>query len=206
MYMSRLLPRSNSSFMLCSGNALKPEVLRLREDKFLVDAGIGSPRICRQDETTTTAGVAINRFENKVGYLNSVAGGGGGELLMKKRILERFFIDVVAGEPVMKERAAARFNDMVGSSLDVVAAEPILLNPHRFRQNLAWLELNKLWRSNAKVKGFFIEKVRGGYSVAIAGSIAFLPNSRFHKRNKQTSNDRFSIESINPKKRDIVVF
>ena len=199
IYLSRSFPRSNSSFLLCSGNASQSAVVRLREEMFLVDAGPGTPRICMQDEPT---GVPINRatrFENKVGSLDVVAG----ESLIKKRILERFFIDVVAGESLIKERAAARFNDLVGS-LDVVAGEPLLLNPQRFRQNLAWLELNKIWRTNTKVKGFFIEKVRGGYSVAIAGFITFLPFRPLIT--KRIANDRFTIENINPKKTNIVVF
>nr|GME06074.1 cytochrome C oxidase subunit III [Ipomoea batatas] len=177
------------------GNALQSEVLRLREEMFLVDAGLGTPRICMQDEPT---GVPINRatrFENKVGSLDLVAG----ESLIKEQILERFFIDLVAGESLIKERAAARFNDLVGST-DVVAGEPLLLLPRRFRQNRAWLELNKIWRTNTKVKGFIIEKVKGGSSVAIAGFITFLP----FRRRQRRSNDRFAIESINPKKTNIV--
>ncbi len=180
IYLSRSFPRSNSSFFLCSGNALQSEVLRLREEMFLVDAGLGTPRICMQDEPT---GVPINRatrFENKVGSL-----------------------DVVAGESPIKERAAARFNDLVGS-LDVVAGEPLLLLPRRFRQNRAWMELNKIWRTNTKVKGFIIEKVKGGYSVAIASFITFLPFRPLIRR--RISNDRFTIESINPKRTNIVVF
>ena len=200
IYLSRSFPRSNSSLFLCSGKALQSEVLRLREEMFLVDAGPGTPRICMQDELT---GVPINRatrFENKVGSLDLVAG----ESLIKKKIFERFFIDLVAGESLIKERAAARFNDLVGST-DVVAGEPLLLLPRRFRQNLAWMELNKIWRTNTKVKGFIIEKVKGGYSVAIAGFITFLP-FRFRSRlRKRISNDRFTIESINPKRTNIVV-
>ncbi|KAG5103863.1 hypothetical protein JHK82_044060 [Glycine max] len=145
IYLSRSFPRSNSSLFLCSGKALQSEVLRLGEEMFLVDAGPGTPRICMQDEPT---GVPINRatrFENKVGSLDLVAG----ESLIKKKILERFFIDLVAGESLIKERAAARFNDLVGST-DVVAGEPLLLLPRRFRQNLAWMELNKIWRTNTK--------------------------------------------------------
>ncbi|KAJ4981579.1 hypothetical protein NE237_032416 [Protea cynaroides] len=71
---------------------------------FLVDAGPGTPRICIQDEPI---GVPINRatrFENKVGSLDVVAG----EPLIKEHILERFFINLVAGESLIKERAAAR--------------------------------------------------------------------------------------------------
>ena len=156
IHLSRSFPRSNSSFFLCSGNALQSEVLRLREEMFLVDAGLGTPRICMQDEPT---GVPINRstrFENKVG------------------------------------------------SLDVVAGEPLLLLPRRFRQNRAWMELNKIWRTNTKVKGFIIEKVKGGYSVAIASFITFLPFRPLIRR--RISNDRFTIESINPKRTNIVVF
>lgn len=161
---------------------------------FLVDAGPGTPKICMQDEPT---GVPINRFENKVGSLNVVAG----ESLIKKRILERFFIDLVAGESLRKERAAARFPDF---GLDVVAGEPLLLLPRRFRQNRAWVELNKIWRTKKKVKGFLIDKVKGGYSVAIAGFITFLPF--YPLITQRIANDRFTIESINPKRTNIVVF
>ncbi|KAF3662534.1 hypothetical protein FXO37_12416 [Capsicum annuum] len=122
------------------GNALQSEFLRLREEMFLVDARLGTPRICMQDEP---ARVPINRptrFEKRVGFLDLVAG----ESLIKEQILERFFIDLVAGESLIKERATARFNDLVGST-DVVAGEPLLLLPEKFKQNRAWIELNKIW-------------------------------------------------------------
>ncbi|OIV89893.1 hypothetical protein TanjilG_14031 [Lupinus angustifolius] len=134
-----------------SGKALQSEVLRLGEEMFLVDAGPGTAIICMQDEPT---GVPINRatrFEKKVGSLDLVAG----ESLIKKKILERLFIDLVAGESLIKERAAARFNDLVGST-DVVAGEPLLLLPRRFRQNRAWMELNKIWRTNTKKALLFL--------------------------------------------------
>lgn len=176
---------------------------------FLVNAGLGTPRICMEDEICLkddAKGVPVNRattrFENKVGYLDVA---GGGESMIRKRVLERFFVDVVAGDPLMKERAAVRFNDMIGS-VNVVAGEPVLLNPQRFRQNLAWLELNKIWRMNTKVRGFIVERVRGGYAVAIGGFVCFLPNSRFRVRRRDTPIDRFTIESINPKKKSVVVF
>jgi hypothetical protein len=152
-----------------------------------------------QDEPT---GVPINRatrFENKVGSLDRVAG----ESKIKKHILERFFIDLVAGKSKIKERAAARFKNLVGSTAtDVVAGEPLLLLPRRFRQNRAWMELNK--RTNTKVKGFIIEKIKGGYLVAIAGFITFLPFRPL--KSQRIWNDRFTIESINPKSTNIVVF
>lgn len=136
---------------------------------FLVDAGLGTPRICMQDELT---GVPINRttrFENKVGFL-----------------------DLVAGESLIKERAAARFNDLVGST-DVVAGEPLLLLPRRFRQKRAWMELNKIWRTNTKVKGLFFRKKKRGFAVYIAGFVAFLP---WRRKRRRRSKNLFTIKSI----------
>lgn len=201
-YMSRLFPKSNSSFSLQKGNALKSQVVHLTEEKFLVDAGLGTPKICMKDELTGVPHPHSNkpgiRFPNKVGFMDLVAK----ESLIKEQILERFFIDLVAGESVIKERAAAKFNDLVGTT-DAVAGEPHLLLPRRYRQNRASMELNKIWRKNKKVNGFIIEKVRGGYSVAIAGFIAFLPFRPGIK--KRLSNDRFTIESMNSKRTKFVV-
>jgi len=170
---------------------------------FLVDAGLGTPIICMQDELTR---VPINaaRFENKVGSTDVKVAG---ESPIKERaaglkILERLFIDLVACESPIKERAAARLNDLVGSA-DVVAGEPLIIYPRIFRQTRAWMELNKIWRTNRRVKGFIIYKVKGGYSVAIAGFITFLPGSLI--RTKRIANDQFIIENINPKRMNIVV-
>lgn len=207
IYLSRSFARSNSSFFLSKGNASQSPVLRLREAMFLVDAGPGTPRICMQDELITKAvPMPINRatrFENKVGSTHR--DGGTGESLIKKHILERFFIDLVAGESLIKERAAAWFNDKVGSTHRDGTGEPLLL-PRRCRQNRAWMELNKIWRTNTKVKGFFLEKVKGGYSIAIAGFITSLPSRPKKTRRIAIANDQFTIESINPKRTNIVVW
>ncbi|CAJ2660108.1 ribosomal protein S1 [Trifolium pratense] len=203
IYLNRLFPRCNSSLFLTSGKALQSQVLRIGEDKFLVDAGTGTPRTCMQDELTRVPiNKAITRFENKVGFLDRVAG----ESHIRRKNLERLFMDLVAGESLTRETAASRFNDLVGST-DVVAGETPLLLPRRFRQNRAWMKLNKIWRTNTKVKGFIVDKVRGGYSVAIAGFIAFLPFSSYKKRiMRRIGNDQFTIESINPKTSNIRVF
>ncbi|KAJ9181687.1 hypothetical protein P3X46_009791 [Hevea brasiliensis] len=255
IYLNRSFPRANSSFSLFRGNALQSSVLRLRGKMFLLDAGLGTPIICMQDELTGVPKNRATRFENKVGSLgksmikeraaarlkkkdvawyfknkvtacffkNKVAG----ESMIKEHILERFFIDLVAGESMIKERAAARFNDLVGST-DVVAGEPLLL-PRRFIQIRAWMELIKIWRTKKKVKGFYIKKIKGGYSVAIAGFITFLPfrplkrkgtwkkesRRRWRKimeRRRQMEmqrrallNGRFNIERYDPKWMNIVV-
>lgn len=198
--MNRLLAKSNSSLLLCRGNALRSEVLWLKKDMFLVDAGLGSPRVCTKDELTRVPSNRYTRFENKVGYEGAEAG----ESLIRPHILERFFIDLVAGDSLMKQRAAARFNDLVGST-DVVEGQPHLVLPQRFRQKRAWQELNRIWRANRKVNGFIVEKIRGGYSVAIAGYIAFLPNRLL--MSQRLSSDKFVIESMNTnaKRRNIVL-
>ncbi|KAG5595198.1 hypothetical protein H5410_036430 [Solanum commersonii] len=109
------------------GNALQFEVLCFKQEMFLVDAGLGTPRICMQDKPT---GVPINRatrFENRVGFLDLV---------------------VVAVNHRSKSGAAG-FNDLVGST-DVVVGEPLLLLPRRFAQNRAWMELNKIELNEGK--------------------------------------------------------
>ncbi|KAL4554833.1 hypothetical protein LXL04_037439 [Taraxacum kok-saghyz] len=202
IYMNRLFPKSNSSFLLSSGKALKSQVSRYKDDMFLVDAGIGTPKMTMRDELRgVPANPSATKFENKVGFMEATAG----ETLIKTQILERFFMDLVAGEPAMKERATARFNDMVGST-DSVAGEPAILLPRRFTKNQAWVELQKIWQSNKKVRGFLMEKVRGGYSVAVAGYIAFLPYRGPLIDRRKLTNDRFTIETINSKRKKITVF
>ncbi|KAK6162961.1 hypothetical protein DH2020_002802 [Rehmannia glutinosa] len=194
VYMSRLFPRSNSSFFLRSGNALEAKVVRLREELYLVDAGVGRPRIATQNELIKppkTAGPA--NFSSRVGFLKP----SNEELPVKNLILQRCFVDLVTGDSRTKQQAAARFDDIVGQNDTVGGGEQPLLLPRRFRKHRAWLELKNMWRANAKVRGFVAEKVRGGYSIAIAGYLTFLPYRQVY--NKKITNDRFIIESINPK-------
>ncbi|KMS95078.1 hypothetical protein BVRB_012680 [Beta vulgaris subsp. vulgaris] len=201
--MNQLFPRSNSSFKLSSGNALNSDVVRLSEDVFLVDSGIGTPRTCLQDELIGAKDTQKIRFENRVGFLDLVAG----ESLINKQILERFFIDLVAGDSTAKERATARFNDLVGGSADVdvvSAGEPLLVLPRRYRQKRVQMELLKIWRTNSQVKGFVVGRVRSGFCVAIAGFVAFLPY-RPATRGSRILNERFIIESMNLKSGNIRV-
>lgn len=50
IYMERLFLFSNSSLLLPKGTALKAEVVRLSDDKYLVDAGLGDTVTCMKDE------------------------------------------------------------------------------------------------------------------------------------------------------------
>ncbi|KAL0462695.1 UNVERIFIED_CONTAM: hypothetical protein Slati_0157100 [Sesamum latifolium] len=105
VYMSRLFPSSNSSFFLCSGLALETKVVHLRDEMYLIDAGVGRPRIATQEELIKppeTAGPA--RLTNRVGFLNP----SNQELPVKNLVLQRCFVDLVTGDSRIKQQAAAR--------------------------------------------------------------------------------------------------
>jgi ribosomal protein S1 len=63
-----------------------------------------------------------------------------------------------------------------------VFGKPKMLLPkpqeRKCRSKLVWTELTKIWRSDRNlIKGFILNSVKGGYAVAIAGHIAFLPKN-----------------------------
>jgi hypothetical protein len=76
------------------------------------------------------------------------------------------------------------------------------------RRKLIWAELTKLWRTSSqnRLKGFILNSVNGGYAVAIAGYIAFLPKSLCLNKKVFIGQWRqFAIISMNPKIANIVV-
>nr|QIA60065.1 ribosomal protein S1 [Radula japonica] len=92
-----------------------------------------------------------------------------------------------------------------------VFGEPKILLPKpleiRCKGKLVWIELTKIWRSDQNlVKGFILNSVKGGYAVAIAGYIAFLPKSLLRSRKVFYSQWRiFSILNMKPEISNIVV-
>ncbi|KAK4409882.1 Ribosomal protein S1, mitochondrial [Sesamum angolense] len=161
---------------------------------YLIDAGMGRPRIATQEELIKPPETAAPaRLTNRVGFLNP----SNRESPVKNIVLQRCFVDLVTGDSRIKQQAAARFDDMVGQTETGGGGEQPLLLPRRFRKHRAWMELKNKWRANAKVKGFVAEKVRGGYSIAIAGYLAFLPSRQAY--NRRITSDRFMIESVTPK-------
>nr|AND50348.1 ribosomal protein S1 [Flatbergium sericeum] len=75
------------------------------------------------------------------------------------------------------------------------------------KSKLIWTKLTKIWQSDHNlVKGFLLNSVKGGYAIAIAGHIAFLPKSLRKSRKVFHSQWRiFSILNMNPKIGNIVV-
>lgn len=79
----------------------------------------------------------------------------------------------------------------------------------KWRQ-LVWAELHQVWhredQKTRRIRGFILNSVKGGYAVAIAGHIAFLPRSLRYGRYVFQSQWRwFSILDMNPKRCNIVV-
>lgn len=90
--------------------------------------------------------------------------------------------------------------------------EPILVLPkflQKFsRRKFVWTELTKVWHSGKynRVKGFILNSVKGGYAVAVAGYIAFLPKSLcIDKRVYRGQWKMFSILNMNQQIGNIVV-
>jgi ribosomal protein S1 len=83
---------------------------------------------------------------------------------------------------------------------------PRLLQKRRTRKSI-WLELTKIWQSTRnRVKGLILNRVNGGYAVAVGGYIAFLPRSlTISKRACRSQRRTFSILKMNPKIHNIVV-
>lgn len=76
------------------------------------------------------------------------------------------------------------------------------------KRKFVWNELTNLWRSGTKnrVKGFILNSVNGGFAVAIAGYIAFMPKSLCINKIVFFGQWReFAIIGMNPKLANIVV-
>ena len=76
------------------------------------------------------------------------------------------------------------------------------------KRKFVWTELTKFWRSGAKnrIRGFILNSVNGGFAVAIAGYIAFLPKSLCINKKVFFGQWReFAIIGMNPKIANIVV-
>jgi hypothetical protein len=90
--------------------------------------------------------------------------------------------------------------------VEACIAPKSLMRSHKRAQ--LWAELSKLWRSSAKnrVKGFILNSVNGGFAVAVAGYIAFLPKSLcINKKVFLGQWRQFAIIGMNPKIANIVV-
>jgi ribosomal protein S1 len=102
-------------------------------------------------------------------------------------------------------------NLMVGIEKVELLEEPRIVLPKSLQQicrrKLVWTALTKVWRGSPnRIGGFVLNSVNGGYAVAIAGHIAFLPKSlRIESKVFPSQWRLFSILNMNAKIRNIVV-
>lgn len=69
--------------------------------------------------------------------------------------------------------------------------EPKIILPKPLNNKIVWIELTKIWRDRDEVEGLISNPMKGGYVVAIAGFIAFLPRSLFRRSGKLHKNRKF---------------
>ncbi len=108
--------------------------------------------------------------------------------------------------PITKQ---ARF--ILGIEDDEVFGELKMLLPKllegKCKSKLIWTKLTKIWQNDHNlVKGFLLNLAKGGYAIAIAGHIAFLPKSL--RRCRKVFHSQwiiFSILNMNLKINNIVV-
>lgn len=117
--------------------------------------------------------------------------------------------EVTAEVPITKQ-ARSNFVGIEDLNLEKVEElhEPrlILPEPHKpgiilskpLNKKIVWIELTKIWRDRDKVKGLIFNSMKGGYAVAIAGFVAFLPRSLFRKR--KSNKNKFHLLKKKKKK------
>eukprot|EP00252_Welwitschia_mirabilis_P014874 TRINITY_DN3292_c0_g1_i1.p1 TRINITY_DN3292_c0_g1~~TRINITY_DN3292_c0_g1_i1.p1 ORF type:complete len:222 (-),score=11.49 TRINITY_DN3292_c0_g1_i1:347-1012(-) len=218
VYTARLFAKSNSSISLRTGQALKASINKLG----VMDTGLGKPVSCSENELVRSRSPAtdgsrnatvgyLDRSEARLGFLHalrsitgtSTAGAFRPQSIPSLRDCELIFVDLMAGDDFARSRALSRAKDILGCPSLGEEGSPLVIPPRSFRQMRVWVEIHKAWRYNKKVKGFILDKVQGGYAVAIAGFIAFLPGTLV--KNKTVTNYRYIIENINPRNMSIVV-
>lgn len=172
--------QSNSSLTLLDGNVIDSFIEHTRENLVFLDTGLKSKTACFKKEITSCKQTKSLYPPVKV---------------------ENDLLFTTTEQPSLK----------VGIENIEIFGEPKVLLPKALegvrKKKLVWFELMKKWRnSDSSIKGRILNPVNGGYAVAIAGHIAFLPKSLKLTRGVFHSQERvFTILKMNPKIKNIVV-
>jgi ribosomal protein S1 len=174
----QLFKKSNSSLNQLQGNVLDCSVSEIRGDLIVVETGLTKSSVCFKSELNTS--------------------------ITKEPCVAKQHMH--AGLP-LKQACIIGIEQVESTN-----GEPLLVYPKLLqkicRRKLVWSELTKIWRSsqNNRIKGFILNSVKGGYAIAIAGYIAFLPKSlRIQRKVYRGQWRKFSILNMNPKIGNIVV-
>jgi hypothetical protein len=190
MNFAQLFKKSNSSLNQLQGNVLQCSVSEVRGDLVVVETGLARSSVCFQSELNSMSNITAARSSNV-----------------------RFFERAQRAGTDVCRRFARQEGCVIGiEEVESAYGEPHLVFPKMLqkicRRKLVWTELTKVWRSaqNNRIKGFILNSVKGGYAVAIAGHIAFLPRSLcLDKKVFHSQWRKFSILNMNPKIGNIVV-
>ena len=121
------------------------------------------------DESFGPAGA----FEGSVvkGLVVAVDGVAALELLCAAQAIALQLADIKAGDFV--EVFVERYEDKNGE---------VMLSREKARREEAWTQLERAFQENQRVNGVIFGRVKGGFTVDLAGAVAFLPGSQVDVR------------------------
>jgi len=202
MTLVQIYRQSNSSLDQLRGNTLltSPELVQARKHQYLLNSGLKESIICMAAD--------LNQLScKKNGFVPESKRFGSKQSFQK--------IEHNASYLTSSKNKPSHTNDDYNHVIQVdktdVYGEFNLVLPKRLHQIrkrvLIWNELATIWKSSQnRIKGYILNGINGGFSVAIAGRIAFLPKSLKLKSKINRNNWRtFSILNMNSKLQNIVV-
>lgn len=190
MSFSKLFQHSNSSLYSLRGNVLDCSIEFSRGNMIYLNTGLKSNTVCFQSELNTTKELELNQITSN-----------------KNDEIQRFAQTNITETSAINNKRVL-YNVAI-ENLDIFGEAKLLLPKSLSiirKRKLVWSELNKVWCSSQnRVRGFVFNSVKGGFAVAIAGHIAFLPKSLLMKRYGQSKFRFFSIVNMNPSFQNIVI-
>ena len=204
MSFSKLFQHSNSSLYSLRGSVLDCSIEFSRGNIIYLNTGLKSTTVCFQSELNSTKELElIAATQHEVQTTSS----------QSEAALQCFAQSHRFTQPTKIQTTAITNKNMVYNvaieNLDIFGEAKLVLPKSLSiirKRKLVWSELTKLWHSSKnRVRGFLFNSVKGGFAVAIAGHIAFLPKSLLIKRYGQSKFRFFSIVNMNPSFQNIVI-
>ena len=211
MSFSKLFQHSNSSLYSLRGSVLDCSIEFSRENIIYLNTGLKSTTLCFQSELNTTKELELNGAMHHEVQTTSSKSDAALQCFAES---QRFAQSSLAALRANKTQTTAINNkhilyNVAIENLDIFGEAKLVLPKSLSiirKRKLVWSELKKVWHSSKnRVRGFLFNSVKGGFAVAIAGHIAFLPKSLLIKRYGQGKFRFFSIVNMNPSFQNIVI-
>jgi ribosomal protein S1 len=234
MNFAKFYYNSNSSIHSLQGNVLKSTVEQIHQDKVIINTGLKTPFLCFQHELSKHLDIdKWNHFlSNSVVDFSKLEN----DELNQKTFFDSYYYKKMSsysrlqnldiknesletvksrGSILSKKNVQTQLNFCligVEENRSKISGEFVCSSPKSAllltKRKFIWTELSKLYLSNKKnrINGLILNPVNGGFAVAIAGYIAFLPRSlRINKKVFVGQWRQFSIISMNSKIANIVI-